>query len=353
VRGRKHGSRSWALLGRLLLMLIALAPSKARADEHRDMLLLTVAATAEESARLEAVTHELLAPLEVRVEIRRVPRIDLTELREPPARACLARAWIALLGTGSARLYLAPSASDRLLVRDVPGDAKNPELVREELGHILQAAVEGIKAGEEVGELRPEALQQAAPSAPPLVSRERPPAPPAARSRRPRLRVGARYELRFWGEGARFDDGPGLVVALAGRVGLELGGYYRRPLRVERAPVGARFEAISLRALFTLEPRDDLRLGVGLGADLAHVRPLASADQPSVLADASLRKLAMARLQATYGYRVARACELQLSAGADFDASGTRYVFQREAGELTVLRPARVRPFVSFGVAVP
>lgn len=341
------------LLGQVLLMFIALWPARARASEHGNVLRLTLAAPAEESARLEAVTRELLEPLDVTLDVRRVASVDLAEVRQPPPPACFARVWITLFAGGAARLYLEHGPSDRLLVRDVPGDADNPELVREELGHILQAAVESLKAGEEVGQPRGEALQQIPPPAPSVVVPEPRRATPAPRPGGSRWHFGARYELRWAGDGARFEDGPGAAVVFTAGLGVEASGYYRRPLRVERGPVGARLETISLRALVTFEPLRSLRLGAGLGADFVHVTPSASLDQGFELTRPDVRKLAMGRVQATYGYRAWRSLELQLSAGTDLDPSRTRYVFRRGGSDVTVSVPSPLRPFVTLGVAIP
>jgi len=335
-------------------MLIVLSPARAWADERSNLLRLTVAAPAEESARLEAVTRELLEPFDVTLEVRRVPRIDLAELRRAPERACFARVWIALSATGSAKLYLEHGASDRLLLRDVPGDPNNPELVREELGHILQAAVEGLKAGEQVGEPRREALAQVAPEPPPRSApHPEPRAPRRAAPRRPLWGGGARYEGRWWGDRVRFEDGPGVVLALTTRLGAEASIYYRRPLRVKQDPVGARFESISLRALVTYELLEGLRLGAGSGSDFVRVTPSAGAAGSFTLTEPASRRLLLGRVQLTYSHPVRSWLQLQLSAGADVDASGTRYVLERSAGEVTITEPSPLRPFISLGAMVP
>ena len=125
-----------------------------------------------------------------------------------------------------------------MLVREVAGDANNPELVREELGHILQTAVEGLKAGEQVGAPRSDVLTDAAVDEP-ADDRERdPPAPgpqptaaiaPSAGSRP--LRLGLIYELLWLGAGARFAEvrvrySSGAPMASSSSV-------LRRPLKVE------------------------------------------------------------------------------------------------------------------------
>lgn len=335
-------------------MLSALSPVRALADERSSTLLLSVAAPADESERLVAVTRELLAPLSVSLELRQVARVDVAELRHASASGYFARVWIALSPSGSARLYLEHGASNRLLVRDVPGDPSNPELVREELGHILQTAVEGLKAGEEVGEPRQQALRQVLPADAPKAAPATPEPVQAGEPHRRStlLRVGARYEARWLGDGARVEDGPGVFVALASPFGVELGAYYRRPIGVEARPVGVRLQTLSLRGLATLAA-GPVRLGAGLGADLVRVSPVAESTPGVELNGAHWRKLGLARLQASYGWRLFRPFELQVSAGLDWDLSDTRYVFLQSAGDATVLEPSPLRPFVALGASLP
>jgi hypothetical protein len=71
------------------------------------------------------------------------------------------------------------------------------------------------------------------------------------------------------------------------------------------------------------------------------------------LSKGTWRKLALARLEASYARRTFSFMELELTAGADLDANDTRYVVQQASGERRVLDPWPVRPFVSLGAAVP
>jgi hypothetical protein len=326
---------------------------------------LSVAAPAGETEGLEAVARELLARLDMQLEVRRVPRIDIAELRRAlaPGERYFARVWITLSSSGRARLYLEHSASDRMLVREVVGDPSNPELLREELGHILQTAVDGLKAGEEVGAPRSDALKDVPAEDTVDVAREpavpKSPVDGAQTSAAPSqaLRFGLRYELSWLGDGARFEDGPGAVFAIALPVGFELSAYYRRPLNVEDAPVGARLQTLSARALVTLQAwqseRAGIRLGAGAGADFVHVSPLGEPEGNVELSDGAWLKLAMARLQASYARRAFSFLALELTAGVDLDVNDTRYVFQQGSEELRVLDPFPVRPFFSLGATVP
>jgi hypothetical protein len=351
----------------LALFALVLAPATAAANERSNTLLLTVAAPAAEAERLEAVMRELLARLSMEVEMRRVERIDVREIRQGlgPAQEYFARVWITLSHPDRAWLYLEHGASDRVLVREVTGDANNPELMREELGHILQTAIEGLKAGEEIGAPRQDALKQVAaentameaPAERPAPKRAAEPSPAAAEQKSPgALHFGPRYELSWLGEG-RFEDGPGAVFQSALPVGLELSAYYRRPLKVEGEPVGVRLQTLSLRGLLTIQvwsaQQSGIRLGAGGGADLVHVSAVAEPDRSAQLSSASWRKLALARLQGSYARRVLSFMKVEFSLGLDLDFNGTRYVFQRASGELRVLDPLPVRPFLSLGATVP
>jgi hypothetical protein len=345
----------------MLLALCALRPTAARAAERANSVLLSVAAPSPEAAQLEAVVRELLERLEVQVEMRRVERIDVAEIRQAlgPEQAYFARVWIAFAASGRARVYLEHGASDRVLVREVGGDESNPELVREELGHILQAAIEGLKAGEAIGAPRSAALQ----GEPDLAAPQPPQRPEPVRERfrvegrwpRRALLFTPRYELGWLGDGLHFQDGPGAAFQAVFPVGFELSAYYRRPLAVSSDGVGARLQTISVRALAVVDAWRDrqsgLRLGAGVGADFVRVSPFAETKVDVTLAPSRWRKLAVARVQASYAHELAAFMDLELGLGLDLDLSDTSYVVQGAAS--SVLEPSPVRPFVAVGARVP
>lgn len=355
----------------LLLGLSAFSQrAQAQESERSSTILLTVAAVPAEAEQLAAVARELLQRLAMQVALRRVERIDVRELRQPLADEppYFARVWIALGKTGKARLYLEHAARDRVLVRDVADDAHNPELVREELGHILQTAIEGLKAGEEIGAPRDEALKQvdeeAAASAPkaepaPDPALATPPAPSPPRARR--VRFGPRYELVWLGDGGYVEDGPGAVLGalLPGstRLGLELGGFYRRPLRVDASPVGARLQSLAFDALLTFEARQGTRacwrLAAGVEADFVRVSPFTEEDQNVRLAESRWLKLAFGRVALTYAHDVGNFMAVEATLGAELDPGGTRLVLQGGSGSTDVLSPWPVRPLLSLGATVP
>jgi|GEM_PF-2959650 len=355
----------------MLLGLDTLARNAPAAEpDHPDAILLTVAASAVEAEQTAAVARELLQRLAMQVELRRVERVDVRELRQPLTRgpAYFARVWIAFGKTGKARLYLEHAARDRVLVRDVANDAHNPELVREELGHILQTAIEGLKAGEEVGAPRGEALQQVdaeeaatAPTAPPAAPATVETPPRGPKPRRPHLRFGPRYELVWLGDSGHFEDGPGAVLGVpwpgAPRLGVELGGFFRRPIKVDATLVGARLQGLAFDALVSFDAwqgaRARLRLAAGVEANFVRVSPFATAEQDLELAKSRWLEMALGRVALTYAHDVDNFMAVELTLGAELDPNGTRYVVQRQAGAVDVLAPWPVRPLLSLGATVP
>jgi hypothetical protein len=247
----------------------------------------------------------------------------------------------------------------------VNADAHNPELVREELGLILQSALEGLKAGEPIGAPRREALRDAGDDAAPARAAQAPTpvpvaaAPPVQRSRA--WRFGPRYELVWLGDDARLEDGPGAVLGFAApgsrRFGLELGGYFRRPLRLDARPIGARLQSWALVLLLSFEAWHGssarFRFALGAQADLVRVRPVAASGESVVLEQSRWLQVALGRLALTYAHDLGSKMDLELSLGAELDPSGTRYVIQGNQGELPVLTPWPVRPLAALGVTVP
>jgi hypothetical protein len=346
-----------------MLLLACLSASRS-AQAQPSRVLFTVVVNENETKELGAVAAELLERLQLEVELERVERIDVGEIRKPPARSrtYFARVWIAFAPSGRARLYLEHAATDRVLVREVEGNSQNPELVREEIGHIVQAALEGLKAGEEVGTPRNEALLEEEPGVP-----SRPPLPPPAASTRPAPRTarrpwrfGPRYELIYLGDGGHFEDGPGATLGLTlarSRWGVELGAFLHRPWRIERNPVGARLQSVTAAALATFEVWHEapgrLRLGAGVEASFVRVSPFAASGSDVRLAENRWLSLALARVGATYAHRLAGWFELELTLGAELDPSEMRLVVERSSGPSTVLAPWPVRPLLSVGGTVP
>jgi hypothetical protein len=140
-------------------------------------------------------------------------------------------------------------------------------------------------------------------------------------------------------------------------LGIELGGFFRRPVKVEATPVGARLQSLAFTALFTFDAWRGghalLRLAAGAEANLVRVSAFASAGQSVELAKSHWLRFALGRLAVSYAHDLGGLMDVEASLGAELDPSGTRYVFQSAQGEARVLSPWPLRPLLSLGVTVP
>jgi hypothetical protein len=326
-----------------------------------------------EGAALAQVARELLGRLSVEVRTELLARVDLAAVVAPPragvaAEPPLARVWIDWRAPGRATLYLVDARHDRVLVREVERPAGGEELAREELGHILETACEGLLAGGEVGEPRAGVAPKLVPPVPPpaaAVVAAAAAAPPAAGP--PRLRVAVLYEAAALAPEVTLTHGPqaAVFVALGGRRepramrwGLWGTAQLRLPVRAaDGAGAGVELQTGALRALLALEralsARATGRAGLGVGVDVARARPEAPPDA-AVLDAAFTRAFAVGRAALELDVRLSPRTWLVAALAADVDVTGQRYTFTRGGGgDDVVLRPWVVRPAAALGLAFP
>lgn len=325
---------------------------------HR--VLLVVAADPGESRELGQVVTELLGRLSVEVDVAPVDRLDFAEIARPepvtaPAAGYLARLFVDLGDPHRAVLWFVDEGHDRILVRQLDRAAGSKELLREELGHILETSTEGLLAGAEIGLPRAEVI-------PLLEPKPKAPLVAAKKAQVKPYQIAALYEVEGFASPARVVHGPeASVFVRASRgvpsFGVWLTGQYRLPMHVDGSPVGARLEGGAFRALLALDlpvqKRVTLRFALGAGTDLVALAPESSTATGVSLAESRL--LAFAAVKAAIGV------ELRASAwlcfwgriGVDLDPSGTRYVFERQSGEDAVLKPWPVRPAFAVGIGAP
>jgi hypothetical protein len=346
----------------------AAAPTPAPA---REVVLEIAAEDARDGDALAQVARELLGRLGVGVRAALVSRVELAAVvaSPPPGTvpdAHLARVWIDWRTPGRATLYLLDARRDRVLVRQVERPAGGEELAREELGHILETACEGLLAGGEVGEPRAGMAPLLAPPAP------APPAagaPAAGGEGRSRLSAAVLYEaaalapeapLTHGPEASLFlDVRPGAARARPWAYGAWATAQLRLPVRADDGGgAGVELQAFALRALLAIErglsARAVARAGLGGGVDVVHARPEASPSDAAVLAPAFTRAFAVGRAAVALDLRLARWTWLVACVAADVDVTGQRYAFARGGGgEDLVVRPWVVRPAAALGLAFP
>jgi hypothetical protein len=128
-------------------------------------------------------------------------------------------------------------------------------------------------------------------------------------------------------------------------------------MKVEANPVGARLQTLAFDALVSFDAwqgeRARFRLAAGVEADFVRVSPFANAGQDVELAKSRWLALALGRLALTYAHDVGNFMAVEVTLGAELDASGTRYVVQRAADAADVLAPWPIRPLLSLGATVP
>jgi hypothetical protein len=341
-------------------------PAGADAPTRAEVALEIAAGDARDSEALAQVARELLGRLELDVRTVQVGRIDVAAIAAPPAAPAgveppLARVWIDWQTPGRATLYLLDARRDRLLVRQVERPAGGDELAREELGHILETACEGLLAGGEIGLPRAGAvsLLLPPPRAPPVVVAA--PAPPAE-DLAARVEAAVLYEAGLLGPGESITHGPMASLFLrfgrrAVRWGVWSTAQLRLPVHAADGGAGLALQAGALRALLAVErpltPRATLRGGLGGGVELVRVTP-ESTTPDRVLVEPP-RTLAFAVGRAAIGLDVRLAARTSLVAilATDVDLTGQRYVFARAGGEQVILRPWRLRPAAALGLAFP
>jgi hypothetical protein len=342
-------------------------------DPSRHVEVVT-AGRAEEAQPLESVLRELLARLDVNASFARASEIDARDRlgRRTEAAVAVAHVWIDLRRPDAVLLYIADRGLDRVLVRRVPTGKGIDEVAREELAYIVQATVDALLQGGQIGVavertgIGPAEPRREAPPAPPPLE-----GPPPATVDAPSnhvFAVGVGYEAQAWTSSQVPLHGPVVSLALAlgvgeARPGVVLSGQWRFPVTIERDPIGLRLDEEAIRLAATL----DIALGRhwafrwlgGGGVDIVHVVPIAFAPKTATLDSPRISVSPVARAAAFLSFEFAAGKRATLGAASELDLVDTRYFIDRGSLSDTVLRPWRVRPAAvleisaDLGVAPP
>jgi hypothetical protein len=315
----------------------------------------------EEDGALKAVLSELLDRLQVTIRFSTVADLETEEMwtPHPGAPAAVARAWIDLREPGVATLYLTGDNQDRVLVRQVPLVRRLDEVAREEIAHIVEAAVDELLRGGQIG-----VVKKHAPELPPSVNLAPPePEPPL------RLDVGFGYAAQAWRDDRAPLHGPAAFVSLAKTMGpWRPGAWLSAELRFPQskaAPVADTNVSMALdphgalRLLFimdrTLTSRWMVRGGIGGGLDWMYVTLTPYGNANAFEDSSGTRTIPMLRALALVRYAFAAKSELFFGVAADIDVTDTRYVAKvARAGEpdetVPFFRPSWFRPMALIGI---
>jgi hypothetical protein len=317
-----------------------------------------------ESSGLAPVLEELLGRIDV--PIRRGPILAVLDPRvvlepEPDAPPALARIWIEL-GGARTTVYLVDGEWERILVRHIPSDGPAlDEVGREQIAHIVHAAVEALLDGARIGLTQDQAraeLGVAPRVTPPEPEPEPTPQAPVAPSE-----LAADFAIGYAPQ--LFADGPTLRHAVLALVSMLVGRGSPRlaiALGVDFWPTtgheggGVRLDLRSLLVRFEagvdidLTEETSLRATAGLTIDLTAVEPRTVPGSDVAVASpwdavgplASVRVAAHQRLYEWVG----------LSGGLLFDVDllDTRYVVRASMRDQTVVDPWPVRPALFVAV---
>lgn len=343
----------------------------ARADPARERVPIAIAADSSNYERVSQVLNELLGRLGVTPEIRSVAKVDPVEVVTPPATPdpALARVFIDAIERDAAIVYIVDTRWERILVRRVPLLAGLDEVVREEIGHIVESSVEALRAGGQIGVSRAEASEAlGVPPTPEKRLEREPVARPVTAKRTPKrsarkkergliLDLGVGWEASLW-TSDQLRHGPLARIGLGSELlGGSLGAQYRLPLSKNAEPIGLRQESGAVRALAFLRPAlaSDLRARVelGVGLDVERVEPRITEDGATSVSDAKTRAAFVGRLGA--GLEVLAFGESWLSGifALEIDPSPDDYAIRRGSRTETVAEPLYVRPGFSLILTTP
>jgi hypothetical protein len=356
----------------LLALALWVCAASARAD---DVVTAAMAGPPERVQPCDALLAELLGGRKVRLRSGAVESIDLAHVLEPDphAAAALARLWVDLRDAARAHVYLVDARWERVLVRDVDAAGRSDEVVREEIGHIVLAAVETLQSGAVLGRPRAEVRAELVPPPPPpppspappapeplhlpppLVPLPEPPAPPGWRLGGIGFYEGEGYaaeQVIIHGPGLGLEIGaPGWTLAPS----FQLSFQYRLPFEVEADDAGVRLQAAVLRSIVYLEllrqAPVELQAGVGAGIDIVYIEPLEVDGGLAVAEDARARVAPAIRPALQMRIGVVGDTSLLLVLGGDIDVVGTRFIVRTAAGDVPVLEPLRFRPVIGLGLS--
>lgn len=345
-------------------------------ETERARVRVVVGGAPEQREAVVEVVAELLAGSEAAVVFETREAIDLQAALWSEPSAGEVRVWIEVGDPRGALVLVSDAAGERLLSQRLPTPEGLDEVAREEIGYIVQASVEALLVGAEIGLVRTEAAEALGVPEPELESEPEPepelepepepepepeiePEPERSVPRSPGISMAflAGYELHAWAAGLAPRHGPILALAVHGDGRLGVGGglelgfasspavELENALRVEARSIAPR---ISAGLSPELAPRLRLPVGLGVGVDLTRVtsealvpgaQEQAPVWRPQVIATAAVG----ARWSLGQGrYRVC----VGVAAELEVDATGLTY----RTAEGVVFRPWRARPGFSVRV---
>lgn len=354
-----------------------LTPTAARADEpaqqplpSRRVVEVLVAGAAADGSGLDDTVRELLGRLSLVTETQVVGHIDADEasFRSTARPSMLARVGIDLRGTDVAVITIVDGRTGEITMRRSVRRDGPPAVVREEVAHVVQSAVDPMLLAERDRAAAPPPptppAVAAVPPAPSTVS----PATPADRDV-PAKTKGASSPLALdlaTGLGAGgFAPGAGVVARAGGgaalvwrrglRPALGVSAHYVFPFETGAPIATAHVGVVAVRALPAIEIYGSATFAVdvaaGGGIDVLRVEPRTS-DLPRERLGAVVGRVDPVVTAAVTGHvALSGGTALSLLLGADVDLATPRWVVEADGDRTSTstFAPSRLRPLAMLG----
>jgi hypothetical protein len=348
------------------------APRKdAAGDQHMRRTRVVIELAGEDAAvsAAQSVLRERLSGSDLEVATSAIQAVDTAVVLTPLGARDdeLAHLWIDLRDPDRVTLYLVDGKRERVLVRHFARH-QNPEVAREELGHVVELAVIALRAGERIGIGREDARDQLAPASAPIVAApppraEAPVAPPARKAPPLDLRAGAFFEAQAYGGGPELWSGPGLMGEVRRKpasskvaYGALISAQYRLPANADTASTTMRFEggAAHLLAVGTvaISRPAELAFALGGGIDLLHTEAHGDRASEVRFAEGHTRLVPALRALVRYEHAIP-SLRLFAGLGVDVPVESARYLLARPGESVVLFEAWRIRPFLVVGVQTP
>ena len=296
---------------------------------------------------LRPVLAELLDPYDVHYD--RTTNIDVDDVVTPGPTSDveIGRVWVDLTTENRATLYVVDAPWQRVYVRHFTTQDPPDEVTREQIGHAIEAAIDTLHAGGEIGIFVKDLNQSGSGGAPGRNNSVGPRAgtsvddagSPYARTSAASptgtspvaLWLGAGYRASFWSRSPVVYHGPLLSFAIAragGRVrpGAAVFAQYVAPAVLDADSLTLQLQGASLRALVTLGvPVSKVTFRTALGAAVDLVRARTTASGPGTARPAFTHATPLVAAHLGVGVPLTPRLQLAFDATLDVDLVDTHY----------------------------
>ena len=337
----------------------------------RRVVEVLVAGGGEDGSGLEDTVRELLGRLALITENQVVGHVDPDDpsFRSTARPSMLARVGIDLQQKDVVTILIVDGRSGDIAVRRTVRRDASPAVVREEVAHVVESAIDPLLAAERDRQNTPPPPPPTPPPAPtpPIVNEPPPtpdpppppPPPPAAEGSPLSLDVvtaaGAGSFASGAGVVARAGGGATLVWRRGLRPGIALSAQYVFPFECGDDTAMAHVNVVAIRALPSIEVHAnrlfafDILAGVGL--DVVRVEPRTNELPSDLLGRTVTRVDPLFTAGVNTHLAISNGTSISLLLGADVDTTSRRWVVESSNADArsTTFAPSRVRPIALLG----